>query len=76
MSMKKLDFPFDVSYTVSFSGRTVSDGVPTTTTQMIRDKLIYLLEDCISKGYIKEYTISAVVNNIKPTKRVADKAKK
>lgn len=62
--MKKLDLPFNVAYTISFSGRTVSDGVPTTTSQMIRDKLIYLLEDCLAKGYIHDYTISAVINNI------------
>lgn len=61
----KLNDPFDVTYSITFSGKTISDGVPTSTTQMIRDKIIYLLEDCISKGYINDYQISAERNNKK-----------
>lgn len=58
-----LNIPFDVSYTISFSGRTMSDGKPTTTTQMIKDRIIETLEICISKGYIQDYTISAQIND-------------
>lgn len=73
---KPLDEPFDVEYTISFSGRTISDGVPTTTTPMIRDKIIYLLEDCLAKGFIRDYHVSAQINNIETAKAVLRKSKR
>lgn len=72
----RINKPFDVTYTISFSGRTIADGVPTTTTPMIRDKIIYLLEDCIAKGFIRDYTITAELNNLKVARKTLAKARK
>ncbi|MBX4188376.1 MAG: hypothetical protein KW793_04580 [Candidatus Doudnabacteria bacterium] len=72
----KINKPFDVTYNISFSGRTKADGIQTVTAQIIRDKIVYLLEDMIAEGHIRDYTISATLNNIEESKRVLKKSRR
>jgi hypothetical protein len=69
------EIPFDVTYRITFSGKTYRDGKRTMTAQMIRDKVIYLLEDMINHGYIRDYSISAMLNNIEQAKQVIKRSK-
>lgn len=75
MKKSHINKPFDITYTITFSGRTISDGIPTTTTPMIKDKIIYLLEECIAKGWIRDYSLSAETNNIEKAINTLKKAK-
>lgn len=71
----RINIPFDVTYTISFSGRSKSDGLKTITPQIIRDKLLAVLEDLIAQEYIREYTISVERNNIQEAKKTLKKNK-
>lgn len=67
--------PFDMSYTITFSGVTVGDGKPTTTTQMIHDKLLYVLEKLLLEGNIRDFQISVQRNNIVEAHKTIAKSK-
>lgn len=69
------DDPFDVTYELSFSGRTKSDGELTVTAQMIRDKLLHILDEMQEQGHIREYRVSVVRNNIKEADKVIKRSK-
>lgn len=70
-----MNLPFDVTYHITFQGKTQGDGVPTVTSAMIRDKIIAVLDEMIHKKYISEYSISAELNNIKEAKKVIKRNK-
>lgn len=72
---KKLDDPFDVTYELSFSGRTKSDGELTVTAQMIRDKLLHILSDMQVQGHIREYRVSVVRNNLAEAHKIVKRSK-
>lgn len=72
---KKLNTAFDVTYNISFSGRTKGDGEMTVTSQMVRDKILGVLELMILQGFITEYTMSAEFNNIQQAKHILKKNK-
>lgn len=62
---KKINQPFSVSYTISFKGRTKSNGVKTITAEMIKDKMLNVLVDYLHEGHLEEWTVSAQLNHIK-----------
>lgn len=59
MKKPRLDIPYNVSYTISFAGRTKSDGYLTVTSMIIRDKIIAVLEEMLLKGFIESYEVKA-----------------
>lgn len=65
---------FDVSYTISFSGMINPDG-EVVTPQMVRDKILYTLEKLIMEGYIREFSVTVVRNNLKEAYTVLEKNK-
>lgn len=70
-----LNIPFDVEYTIRFTGRSQADGVKTMTSQMVRDKIIYLLDEMVKDGHIRDYQVSVVKNNIKEAEATIRKSK-
>lgn len=72
----KIDVPFDVTYTISFSGRTQIDGTVTVTPAMMVDEVKHLLEKNLAKGYIGGFTISVSRNNIAEAKKVLARSRK
>jgi hypothetical protein len=71
----RINNPFDVTYELSFSGRTKSDGEFTVTAQMVRDKLLHILDEMQEQGHIREYRVSVVRNNIEEANKVVKRSK-
>lgn len=65
---------FDVSYTINFSGIVNPEG-DVVTPQMVRDKIMYTLEKLIMEGYIREFSVTVVRNNLKEAYTVLAKNK-